>query len=837
SLARLPQLRIWNLYGPTEATANASAGKIAATAAITIGRPIANTQAYVLDPQMQPVPIGVPGELYLGGDQVARGYNNRPVLTAARFVPDPFSGTPGARLSTTGDRVCLRPDGTIEYLGRLDQQVKLRGFRIELGEIEAVLRQHPLVHECVAIVREDEPTGAPGAKRLVAYVVEEQGNKETREQESVIDSPSPITDKAEARRGVGQGEGTPVSGGEGLTTTLRAFLQTRLPGYMIPSAFVPLAALPLMPNGKLDRAALPAPNPIRPELDTTFIAPRTWIEQTLTRIWAEVLRLEQVGIHDNFFDLGGDSILSIQIAARANQAGLPLTVKQIFAYQTVAELAEVAGTQQVVQAEQGTVSGALPLTPIQRRFFEQDHPEPHHWNQSLLLATREQLSLDLLTRVMYQILAQHDALRLRFVRTAGGWQQTNSDLTTVLPCTRLDLTALPAAEQAVAVETAAATMQSQLGLEDGALFKVVFFDLGPQRGSRLLLVVHHLVVDGVSWRILLEDLEAAYQQLSQAVPPTTAIRLPPKTTSYKQWAERLVQYAYSPALAAEWEYWREAIPAQIPPLPVDQTADRLDNREGSARSITVALDADETWTLLHEVPKVYHTQINDLLLTALALTFNQRMGLSTLLVDLEGQGREPLFDDIDVSRTVGWFTAVFPVLLCLPDVDQLGDTLTSVKEQLRRIPNRGIGYGILRYLSDQPAIAAALRAQPQAEVGFNYLGQFDHLFNADALFQPAAESSGPARSAQAKRAHLVDINAGVFEDCLRVEWLYSPAHHQHATIDALAHSFCEALRQLIAHCLGVDEGGYTPSDFAAFNWSQADLADITHSIGKLMGDS
>jgi len=380
-LRAAPATEFFNMYGPTECTVDSTIGHVRACERPTIGRGVPNARMYILDAHREPVPVGVPGELYIGGAGVARGYLNRPDLTAERFLPDPFSDEPGARMYRTGDLCRWLPDGNIDFLGRIDHQVKVRGFRIELGEIEAVLAQHPAVKEAVVLAREDEP----GHKRLVGYVV---------------------------------ADGEPPS-----VSALREHLGRNLPDYMVPSAFVFLDALPLTPNGKVDRRALPAPSGERPELESEFVAARDEVERQLAEIWAEVLGLEKVGVHDNFFELGGDSILSIQVIARANQAGLRLSPRQLFQHPTVAGLASVAGRGPAVQAEQGLVEGPVPLTPIQHWFFEQEIPNRHHWNQSLLLEVKGQLNGEALKQAVGALLRHHDALRLRFRHGPAGWDE------------------------------------------------------------------------------------------------------------------------------------------------------------------------------------------------------------------------------------------------------------------------------------------------------------------------------------------------------------------------------------------------------------------------------
>ncbi|HEX8695774.1 MAG TPA: amino acid adenylation domain-containing protein, partial [Longimicrobium sp.] len=495
--------RVYDLYGPSEDTTYSTCALRRAGGPATIGRPISNTRAYVLDAGMRPVPVGVPGELHLGGRGLARGYLGRPALTAERFVPDPF-GAAGARLYRTGDRARWRADGTLEYLGRLDEQVKVRGYRIEPGEIEAVLRRHESVREGVVVARED----APGDRRLVAYVV---GRDDSEPQPS----------------------------------ELRAHLAGRLPDYMVPSAFVVLDHLPLTPSGKVDRRALPAPDAARPEGDAGYAAPRTRAEEVLAGIWAEVLGLERVGVHDNFFELGGDSILSIQVVSRARAAGLRITPRQIFDHPTAAELAGCAGREGEADAEQGIVQGPVELTPIQRWFFDRASPAPHHWNLSVLLEVRRLPEPGVLERAVARVAAHHDALRMRFRREDGEWRQENAGLEERRWTACVDLSGLGEEEQRREVEREAARLQASLSLVEGRLLRAVAFARGEERAGRLLIVAHHLVMDGVSWRVLLEDLRRACEGAA----------LPPKTTSFRRWAARLAEHVAAGGFEDELPYW------------------------------------------------------------------------------------------------------------------------------------------------------------------------------------------------------------------------------------------------------------------------------------------
>jgi non-ribosomal peptide synthase protein (TIGR01720 family) len=761
---------------------------------VFLGRAIANTQVYILDHYLQPVPIGMAGELHIGGDSVARGYLNQPQLTAEKFITVENLGGQDAqptRVYKTGDLARYLPDGNIEFLGRIDHQVKIRGFRIELGEIESVLSQHPAIWETVVLAREDEL----GNKRLVAYIVESQEKGVSRQESALI-------------------------------SELRDFLKEKLPEYMVPSAFVTLKALPLTPNGKVDRQALPAPDSARPELEGRFVAPRTPIEETIAQIWAQVLGLERISIYDNFFELGGDSILSIQIVARTNQAGLQLTPKQLFESPTVAGLAAVAGTTATIEAQQEPVTGAIPLTPIQHWFFEQKLCDMHHWNQALLLEVRQSIIPDLLKQAMQKLMEHHDALRLRFTSTQSGWQQVNAGLDAVeaVPFSYIDLSGIPAAERESILETTASELQASLNLAEGLILRVALFDFGDNQPNRLLIVIHHLAVDGISWRILLEDFQQIYQQLSQG----EAVQLPPKTFSFQQWSKSLREYARSEQLQQERNYWLRT--SHYSRLPVDNPNGA--NTVALARTISVSLNVEDTRALLQDVPSAYQTQINDVLLTALVQTFAGWTQEHSLLLDLEGHGREAIDKDIDVSRTVGWFTTIFPMLLKLEGISHPGEALKAIKEQLRGVPNRGIGYGVLRYLSEEAEVTQLLQTLPQAEVRFNYLGQFDQVLPESSLFKLVYPTPGASRSPQGNRRYLLDINGFVLGGQLQLEWTYSEQIHQRSTIERLAQGFVEALRSLITHCQSPEAGGYTPSDFQKAKVNQKDLDRLFAQINR-----
>jgi amino acid adenylation domain-containing protein/non-ribosomal peptide synthase protein (TIGR01720 family) len=1183
--------RLLHVYGPTESTTFSTWQLVRSVAAeattVPIGRPIANTTQYVLDPHFEPVPVGVAGELFVGGDGLARGYWNRPGLTAERFVPDPFAATPGARLYRTGDLVRQRQDGSVEFLGRKDHQIKLRGFRIELGEIEAALSAHPGVKDALVMVRDDQP----GDRRLVGYVVptaraaeasgepavrgEERVDKwravydsvvydqieggaeatfnlagwnstysgqaipaaemreqveqtvarvlsgqprrileigcgtglllfpllshceryvatdfstvaldyirrhlaglgahpevsllerraddfagiepfsfdavilnsvvqyfpgieylvsvlqgallalapggrvflgdlrhlpllETfatsvqvhkaggalgkaqlrervrahvaQEQELLVDpaffaallqrlsgiagievspkrgrahneltkyrydavlhagsprpqavSPSwidarkeglslealrqrlasPTTEAlgvlglANARTAIdaravqwlsGKEEerGEPAAGGldpedlwrlgeelgyrvdiswaagrrdgsidvafrrghgpeaapvpfpgdpgqprpfesyandplagtraRGMAVELRTHLQERLPEYMVPSALVFLERLPLSPNGKVDREALGRLDLPRSEGDEAGAAPRTPVERELAQIWAQVLGVERVGIDDNFFDLGGDSILSIQIIARASQAGLRLTPKQIFQAQTIRQLATVVGTSQVVAADQGLVTGAVPLTPIQAWFLEQDLAEVSHFNNAVLLEMLAPLGVQVLRQAAGALQQHHDALRLRFTQDARVWRQELAGGAEP-PFQHLDLSEVRPGKEPAAIADAAAKAQLGLDLTQGPLWRMVWLDFGAGRRSRLLIVIHHLAVDGVSWRILTEDLETACRQLQAGGP----VRLPAKTSSFRRWAEQQLTLAESDELRQELSVW-QALSAG-PGIPRDLGGEGSAGTVASARDLTLELAEPETRALLQEVPAALDGNLLSVLLSALTHAFGDWLSVASLRIDLESHGREA--DALDLSRTVGWFTALHPFVLQLDDDPEPRRRVAATKEQLRKIPRLGIGYGTLRYL-DRGA-GQVLRGQETSQVVFNYLGQFDGTRSEDALFGPAPEPVAGQRSPRGKRPHLVEINARVAGKRLQVTWTYDEQVHLPETIETLARGFESYLLRCIQDSRSLEPT--TPGiDASSADLSAGDMVALIDELGEM----
>ncbi|OYV15455.1 MAG: Amino acid adenylation domain protein, partial [Methylococcaceae bacterium NSP1-2] len=580
---------------------------------------------------------------------------------------------------------------------------------------------------------------------------------------------------------------------------LHVHLKHRLPDYMLPSAFVYLDSFPLTANGKLDRKALPAPT-WSPKQVLDYVAPQTTIEKTLVSVWQDLLNLQQVGINDNFFALGGDSILSIQVVSRARQLGILITPKQLFQHQTIAALALVANQETTIAAEQGLVSGNVPLTPIQHWFFEQDFVNPQHWNQALLFEVKAGYSAEMLEHALKQLLSHHDALRLQFYQQDGVWQQRNAKEVDSELLVKIDLSSIAAEQQATALDAEASKQQAQLNLTTGQLVRGVWFDLGAEQNSRVLIIIHHLVVDGVSWRILLEDLTTLLSGQT---------KLPAKTTSFKQWAETISQSA----LTLNADYWLDVRRSEVFALPVDNIKGL--NTVATEQALSFSLSEVDTQALLKDANTAYQTKIDDLLLTALVQTLSEWSQHTKLLIDLEGHGREDLVGNLDVSRTVGWFTSLFPVLLT-------NASLPTIKEQLRAVPQKGMSYGWLRYLNNTD-IAQQLAALPTAQVMFNYLGQFDSALSANSPFMPLTDASGLNRDVHGLRTHEFEIVSHIANGQLQLTWRYSGERYYKATIAALMQAYQQNLIALIAHCLQPETGAYTPSDFPLATLTQPEL--------------
>jgi amino acid adenylation domain-containing protein/FkbM family methyltransferase/non-ribosomal peptide synthase protein (TIGR01720 family) len=588
-----------------------------------------------------------------------------------------------------------------------------------------------------------------------------------------------------------------ISAGE-----LRHFASDRLPAYLVPSAFVFLEALPLTSNGKVDRRALPMPDESRENMAVEFVAPRTAAEKVLAQIWAEVLDLERVGIRDNFFDLGGDSLLGIRGISKANQAGINLTYKQLFQHQTIAELAAVADTTSIL-ADQGVVTGPVPLTPVQHWFFDKDLSKPGYYNEMTLIQIHHPMDAAFLEESVKQLVIHHDALRLRFTRNDAGWQQINAAPGDRVPFTIVDLSAISEAARMPVIEATMTHTQMGLDLAEGPLIQVVFFESDPDKPCYLAVALHCLVADALSTRFLLEDLRMVYEQLIAG----REIKLPRKTTSFGQWAERLVEYAQAPRVQQELNYWTSEPRAKASGLPVDYHGG--DNTIKLTDSVMASLSLEETRLWLQDVPRKCSYQANHLLIAALAKALYQWAGQHSFLLDVVGHGREALFDDVDLSHSVGWFATIYPVLLdCGREADWRQE-LDLIKGQLEEVPNNGVHYGLLRYLSDDTRIGDELRALPQADAVLNYVGGQIRSDDSElSQFQLIGSAEGWELDSRAGRKYLLEIGAKTIWGQLQMRWVYSRGLYKALTIEQLAQNTLDTLRFYVNHCLS-SEGDST----------------------------
>lgn len=752
--------KVYNLYGPSEDTTYSTEELVPANhqQEPTIGTPIMGTTAMILGHSLEVLPASATGALYLSGAGLARGYLGQPGKTAEAFIPHPYAN--GCRLYKTGDRVKRDANGKLCFLGRRDHQVKLRGYRIELGEIEAAINHYPDVLQSRVLVS----NALSGGQQLVAFC-----DIKSQDSSATIDA-------------------------------LKAILREKLPNYMVPTSYLPINTWPTTPSGKLDTKALMALAQAKSRSTPRHATPPgNKVEQTLYEIWSTALNRTTFGVEDNFFEIGGDSILSLRIIAQAREAGLRVTPKQIFQFPTIRSLSQALNTLPTVaiDAQQDQVEGRVALTPIQSWFLDLEWTHPNHFNQSLLFSMSESIDPQKLEAAFRAVIHHHDALRLRFSKHNNQWQQVHQT-EALLAFEYLDLTAHNQPAQAFSHH--AAQLQANGNLETGPLVRVLFCKGCPEtiqdKSARLLIVIHHLVVDGISWRILLEDLVHAYSS------PQTP--LPAKTTSFKAWSQRLHRLQVT---QQERTWWRQLMSQPVKSITPDFQRPAHENNHRLAQTCHASLDPEATQKLLGEVHKAYRTQMDDVLLAALAASIRSCFGQSTVMVDLEGHGREHLFDDVDLSRTVGWFTSLYPVRLEANPNNDLAATLKKTKELLRSVPQKGIGFGILHHLQ------ARFEAFSPSPLVFNYLGQTGESHANQQLFGPASETVGLRRSPEDQRTHLLECNAIVTGGQLRTTWTYPGTFFKPETIEQLAKTFIQSLETLVTHCCTPGVGGFTPSDF------------------------
>ncbi|WP_103071072.1 non-ribosomal peptide synthetase [Aquimarina sediminis] len=771
-----PKMAIVNHYGPTETTIGKLLFQINTNIPyinIPIGRPFSQTSVYIVDKQMKPCPIGIPGELLIGGKGVAKGYLNQSKLTQQQFIQNPFTKKK-ERLYRTGDLVRMLKDGNIEFIGRIDNQVKIRGNRVELGAIESSLLSNEKIDEVRVLAKEFDSED----KELVAYY-----------------------------RGSGTIE----------PSALRTYLGDYLPSYMIPTYFVLIEEFPLTANGKIDLKALPDPT-MKLSTEKQYLAPRNEKEQVLIEIWESVLKRENIGINDNFYDLGGDSIKSILIVSRLKQRGYGLKVGQLMKTPIVSKLApDLTQIERIIN--QSSVNGRVSLLPIQSYFLSSDLlKNKSHYNQSVMLERVASIDFSLMNKSLELLIKHHDALRMMYTYEKGVWSQENQEET--YKGHSLDLHDLSDSDNYQSEMTVlCSALQSSINIEKGPLVKAALFKLKTK--DCFILIIHHLVVDGVSWRILLEDLENIYESLEKQI----KISLPQKTDSYQRWAALLQEYASSEELHKEKEYWKNILSKEV--SPIYKETDLIDLSNGNIKNTYFSLDQDIVELLQTRTHRVYNTEINDLLLAALGISIQKVFKENKVILDLEGHGREGIIDGVDVTRTVGWFTSIYPFVLDVGnEFLDYSTALIKVKESLRRLPNKGVGYGILRYLNNE------LDKELITSVLFNFLGDFGNISkeegdNSRKSFVHSKEYRGAESSKENDNlGKRLRVSGMLVNGMLEMNLTYNDLVYEGEQVSDLTQTYKTVLTEMVQQLSQCTETYITPSDLTYKELSVSELLEL-----------
>ncbi len=761
-------VEIFNEYGPTETVVGCMIYQYDyhkdSEKSVPIGLPADNVQVYILDNQLNAVPNECIGEIYISGDGIARGYINKPDLSNERFMQNPFLSE--KRMYKTGDLAKRLEDGNIMYIGRVDNQVKIRGFRIELGEIEAQLLKHEKVKEAVVIDIEDNESN----KNILAYVV--------------------VNEKL-------------------IINELKEFLSIQLPAYMIPACFMEIDSIPLTPNGKVDRTLLPKlENHL--EVEDAYVGYRDEVEKLLVEIISNILNLEKVSMRDNFYQIGGDSIKAIQIASKLNEANLKIKAKDILEKAVIEEIAaSIEVDNNVIVVDQEPCRGWVKPTPIINWFFSHNFKNPNHYNQSVLIELKQEIKVKDLEIVISKLIEHHDALRMNYGQEKKALYFNDAYLLEDNKIEIYNLSGMSSSERDTRILQIYNKVKASFNIEKGLLFKACLIKQEDYK-VQLLLTAHHLIVDGVSWRILLDDINYMLNQLFNR----QIIKLPQKTQSIKKWAE-LIEGYINADIYKEVDYWKSVIDKEFA-FPTDYTS--AEDTKGSGKTITGRLEVQDTVNLLLNANKAYNTDIRDLLIVSLIKTIKQFSHTEKIVIEMEGHGREDVFNSIDISRTVGWFTSIYPFYIRLNNND-LSSQIRLVKEQIRKIPNNGFRFGILKYLSK------SISDNNEKRIRFNFLGDFDSQNNSD-FYKVLNTESGEDISEENLLTCLLDINCFIMDKELNVKVTYSNNLFYLETMERFLEEFIDNVKIIIKHCCNKREVEFTPSDFDTVDISMEDLDSL-----------
>ena len=770
----LPDCTVFNAYGPTESTVCASVYPINTlkNQVVPIGKPISNMHCYVMGRNNQMMPIGAVGELRIGGPGLAQEYINLPELTNEKFFLHSFENGHKERLYKTGDLVRWNYNGELEFVGRVDTQVKLRGFRIELEEVESCLLANEWVESAVAKICVNEKSGQ---NHLVLYVV-------------------PQVDEAT----MGQMLSEPSIERKTFVETCRDYLKTRLPSYMVPDFFVLLAKLPMNENGKIHLKSLPVPD-FTSQQTMEFVDSRNNIEADLVEIWKDVLGLERVGVYDDFFALGGDSIISIQIISRLKRKGIALTVRDIFNNKTISEISKVINTCESKVFSQEPDTGQAKLLPIQLAFLAENLREYHHYNQSMLLRAPANLHRDTLGQMAKSLIKKHDVLRLKFEKDDANWISEfipQEDIAEDRIIDIHDLSPWSRRDREAEVRKIGEDVQRSLNIHEGKLFRLVYIKHSGDE-ARLMVVVHHMVMDGVSWRVIINDIESIYQQCRVGV---SNIKLTPKTTSFKAWGEALYSYAETLAGSEEKQFWCEQLSKSVSKLPVTNGDSLAVCKQSDMVATALELSPAATKKLLTECNEAFNTQTNELIISALVLAIAEWARSQNVKLLLEGHGRESSIADVDLSETLGWFTSVYPLVIGTDNNASIAKNILDIKEQYRGVPVKGLGFGVYKYLLQDQKILELEAQQKGSEVLFNYLGNFDTNVTDESLFTVANEAHGSPRSDGIREVAPLNIDAVVHDGTLRCTIKYSQSHYHNSAIEQFTRIYQRCLDDVIQSC-------------------------------------
>lgn len=774
-------VKVVNAYGPTEASDDITHyifDKLSTTKTIPVGKPLSNLNIYILGKDDKIVPIGFIGEICVSGIGVGGGYINNQSKTDEVFVEHPY--VKEGKLYRTGDLGRYMYDGNIVFIERIDNQVKIRGFRIETTEIEIALESYPSIEKAVVISKEDENS----EKYLCSYIVADQTTS--------------ISD-------------------------VMKYLETRLPIYMIPSQFITLDKIPLTDNGKVDKKTLLMIEN-KEELLSMYVEPKNEIQKKLVVVWTEVLPTKRrIGIMDNYFQLGGDSIKAIQISARMQKYGFKVDIGDIFTYTTIEELSLYI-KEINTKVEQGDVVGEAPLTPIQKYFFENNPSNSttiyNHYNQSVILYNKTGFDYDIMLKVFKKLIGHHDTLRVYFKLIDNSYYQIFNSTDSINDFDIHVFHLKDKEKYQESIQQQVNQMQKDFSISDNLLINCAIFKTN--EGDYLSIIAHHLVIDGISWRILLEDMTNLYNQIMNE----QEVKLPLKTQSYLDWTKVLYEYSTSDTLLEERKFWNKISNTPVGSIKTDFDIDT--NYTMDSKIETTYLGVEETNTLLMNVPNAYNTHIDDILIAALYITMSEWNKNNKILINLESHGRESIGENINIDRTIGWFTSLYPVLIDMPTSSSISEVIINTKEILHHIPNKGIGYGIIKYLMPEN-LHGEMKIDVKPEISFNYLGQFDNNFNTD-LFELSELNKGDEVNPYLQREAILEFSCMIVNGKLEINICYNHNHFKLDTVKHLLNRYKENLYELIQHCSLKEENELTASDFSD---SELDMEEVNAFFEEL----